>query len=152
MPHTSLIMAGFKPAYPKIRNFDALDIRLQDQYVAHIALNGYFPHHNQLTESYSTEIPSPHLHFLTHTFIPSWVHIIFHQLSNSPILPNLTKPNLCSRAPNPAGASTHLSYKCAGFFYVFQCSVRLSEVWLGQVSLARFAGTRLPNLTNFYLT
>ena len=49
------------------------------------------------------------------------------------LLPNLTKPNLRSRAPNPAGASTHTSLKYAGLCYVFQ----------NLVKLARFAGTRL---------
>ena len=71
-------------------------------------------------------IPSPHLDFLIHVFIPS-SHLDIHTLTsprlfvsiqqtlasprllNSLTLPDLTKPNLRSRAPNTAGASTHLS-------------------------------------------
>ena len=81
-------------------------------------------------------IPSPHLDFLIQVFIPSphldihtltsprlfisFQHTlasprlyssstIFPQLLNNLTLPNLTKPKLRSRAPNPAGASTHPS-------------------------------------------
>ena len=81
-------------------------------------------------------IPPPHLdiHTLTsprlfdscfHTLISprhsyphlTWLFVSFQhtlaspRLLNSLTLPNLTKPNLRSRAPNPAGASTHLYMK-----------------------------------------
>ena len=60
----------------------------------------------------------------------------------SPIIPNLTKPTLPSRAPNPAGGNRRV-WEYAGFIYVFQSWVRLIEVWLGLDSLVPLRGNSL---------